>query len=62
MGKHLPFETAARASIAPLASQKENIRELLRDKKVFLWMKQKWISKNTLMHKWVAWIPEMKHF
>ena len=37
MGKCLPSETAARASVAQLASQKEeNIRELLRDKKVFL--------------------------
>ena len=37
MGKPLSSETAARASIAQLASQKEeNIRELLGDKKVFL--------------------------
>ena len=37
MGKPLPFETAARASVAQLASQKEkNIRELLRDNKVLL--------------------------
>ena len=37
MGKPLPFKTAACASVAPLASQKEeNIRELLRDKTVFL--------------------------
>ena len=36
MGKSLPSETAARASVAQLASQKEeNIRELLWDKKVF---------------------------
>ena len=41
MGKSLPSETAARASVAQLASQKEeNIRELFRDKKVFsLWIK-----------------------
>ena len=37
MGKPLSSETAARASVAQLASQKEeNIREILRDKKVFL--------------------------
>ena len=37
MKKPLPSETAARASVASLASQKEkNIRELLWDKKVFL--------------------------
>ena len=37
MGKSLPSETAARASVAQLASQKEeNIRELLWDKKVSL--------------------------
>ena len=37
MGKPLPSETAACASVAQLASQKEeNIRELLWDKTVFL--------------------------
>ena len=36
MGKLLLSETAARARVAQLASQKENIRELLRHKKVFL--------------------------
>ena len=37
MGKPLSSETAARASVAQLASQKEeNIREILRDKKVYL--------------------------
>ena len=36
MGKALPSETAARACVAKLASQKEKqIQELLRDKKVF---------------------------
>ena len=36
MGKPLPFENATRASVAQLASQKEeNIREPLRDKKYF---------------------------
>ena len=37
IGRPLPSESAARASVASLASQKEeNIRELLRDKKVVL--------------------------
>ena len=37
MGKVLPSETAARACVAKLASQKEEqIQELLRDKKFFL--------------------------
>ena len=37
MGKPLPSETIARASVAQLASQKEeNVRKLLRDKNVFL--------------------------
>ena len=51
MGKVLPSETAARACVAKLASQKEEqIQELLRDKKVFLIVdeaevaKQKYIS------------------
>ena len=35
MGKVLPSETAARACVAKLASQKEQIQELLRDKKIF---------------------------
>ena len=51
MGKVLPSETAARACVAKLASQKEEqIQELLRDKKNF-WIvheaevaKQKYIS------------------
>ena len=37
MGKVLPSDTAARACVAKLASQKEEqIQELLRDKNVFL--------------------------
>ena len=36
MGKALPSETAARACVAKFASQKEQIQELLRDKKIFL--------------------------
>ena len=37
MGKVLPSETAARACVAKLASQKEEqIQELLRDKNIFL--------------------------
>ena len=43
MRKVLPSETAARACVAKLASQKEErIQELLRDKTFFkLWMKQR---------------------
>ena len=51
MGKLLPLETAARACVAKLASQKEEqIQELLRDKNIFLIVdeaeiaKQKYIS------------------
>ena len=51
MGKVLPSETAARACVAKLASQKEKqIQELFRDKKTFLIVdeaevaKQKYIS------------------
>ena len=47
MGKSLPSETAARASVALLASQKEeNIRELLRDKKVFLIVDEAEVAKQ----------------
>ena len=51
----LHFENATRASIAQLASQ---------NKEVFFWlyMKQKWLSKNILMYYWAAWIPQMKYF
>ena len=50
MGKVLPSETATRACVAKLASQKEQIQELLSDKKYFLIAdeaeiaKQKYIS------------------
>ena len=50
MGKVLPSETAAWACVAKLASQKEQIQELLHDKKIFLIVdeaeiaKQKYIS------------------
>ena len=50
MGKVLPSETAARACVAKLAYQKEQIQELLRDKKIFSIVdeaeiaKQKYIS------------------
>ena len=50
MGKVLPSETVARACVAKLASQEEQIQELLRDKKIFLIVdeaevaKQKYIS------------------
>ena len=36
MGKVLPSKTAARACVAKLASQKEQIQELLHDKKILL--------------------------
>ena len=51
MGKVLPSETAARACVAKLASQKEEqIQELLRDKKFFrLWMKQRLLNKSILV-------------
>ena len=63
IGKSLPSEIAARASVAQLVSQKEeNFLELLREKKYFgLWMKQKWISKNTSMYLWAGWILQIKH-
>ena len=56
MGKVLPSETAARACVAKLASQKEEqIQELLRDKKFFkLWMKQRLLNKSILMCLWAA--------
>ena len=48
MGKPLPSETAACASVAQLASQKEeNIRELLRNKKVFLIVDEAEVDKQT---------------
>ena len=47
MGKVLPSETAARACVAKLASQKEeHIQELLRDKKIFLIVDQAEIAKQ----------------
>ena len=56
MGKVLPSETAARACIAKLASQKEKqIQELLRDKKFFkLWIKQRLQNKSILVCFWAA--------
>ena len=55
MGKVLPLETAARTCVAKLASQKEQIQELLRDKKFFkLWMKQRLLNKSILVCLWVA--------
>ena len=56
MGKVLPSETAARACVAKLASQKEEqIQELLRDKKFFkLWMKQRLLNKSILVCLWAA--------
>ena len=46
MGKVLPSETAARACVAKLASQKEQIQELLRDKKVFLIVDEAEVAKQ----------------
>ena len=46
MGKLLPSETAARACVAKLASQKEQIQELLRDKKIFLIVDEAEIAKQ----------------
>ena len=47
MGKPLPSDTAARASVAQLANQnEENIRELLRDKKEFLIVDEAEVNKQ----------------
>ena len=56
MGKVLPSETAARACVAKLVSQKEEqIQELLRDKNFFLlWMKQRLLNKSILVCLWAA--------
>ena len=49
MGKVLPSATAARACVAKLASQIEQIQELLRDKKIILVvMKQRLLNKSIL--------------
>ena len=51
MGKPLPPKTAAHTSLAQLASQKEeNIRELLRDKKVFLIVDEAEVDQQKLRH------------
>ena len=52
MGKALPSETAVRASVAQLATQKEeSIRVILRAKKVFLILDEAEVKKqNTLMY------------
>ena len=55
MGKVLPSETAARACVAKLASQNEQIQELFRDKKFFkLWMEQRLLNKSILVCLWAA--------
>ena len=56
MGKVLPSETAARACVAKLATQKEEqIEKLLRDKNFFkLWMKQRLLNKSILVCLWAA--------
>ena len=47
MGKVLPSKTAARASVAKLASQKEEqIQELLHDKKIFLIVDEAEVAKQ----------------
>ena len=46
MGKILPSETAARACVAKLTFQKEQIQELLRDKKFFLIVDEEEIGKQ----------------
>ena len=46
IGKVLPSETAARACVAKLASQKEQIQELLRGKKIFLVVDEAEIAKQ----------------
>ena len=56
LGKVLSSETAVRACVANLASQKEEqIQELLRDKIFFkLWMKQRLLNKSILVCLWSA--------
>ena len=47
MGKALPSETAARACVAKLASQKEEqVQEFLRDKKIFLFVDEAEVAKQ----------------
>ena len=64
MGKVLPSETAARACVAKLASQKEEqIQELLRDKTIFLIVDQAEIAKQKYsMCLWAAWMPQIRHY
>ena len=51
MGKPLPSETATRASVAQLASQKEeNNGKLLWNKKVFLIVDKAKMDKQKLVH------------
>ena len=56
VGKVLPSETAARACVAKLASQKEEqIQELLRDKKMFLIVDEaEIVNKSILVCLWAA--------
>ena len=46
MGKVLPSETVARACVAKLASQKEQIQELLCDQKIVLIVDEAEIAKT----------------
>ena len=50
MGKVLPSETTARACVAKLVSQKEQIHELLCDKKVFLLVDEAEIAKQNYIN------------
>ena len=56
MGKILPLETAARACVAKLASQKEEqIQELLCDKNIFLIVHEaELLNKSLLVCLWAA--------
>ena len=63
VGKHLPSETAARASVAQLAFQKVNIRELLRDKEVFLIEDEAEVGRQKYVSVLVGSLDtRMKHF
>ena len=54
MGKALPSETAAQACISKLASQKEQIQELLRDKKKFFIVDKAKLAKQKYINELVG--------
>ena len=64
IGKPLPSETEASASVAQRASRKRRIFEnYFGTKKICLTVDEaEWISKYRLMYLWAAWIPQIKHF